>query len=255
MGSAALDVYVRAFLARCGAMSRSDRDLFDEPGIHGLLPRGGDRRVRLLVTDDRAIDLLPTLIGDAGDGMITVCSAAVQCAALLADNPMWLAGSATAMVCRDLQKVPAVALPGELALRSVRRLAGDSPARRAARAGGRRREPGGSRDYRSTSACRSSAIVATRVRPVGRRRRRRRGARRRQARAAFEATGSVIFVNTDPGWRRRGIAWAMTATALRAAQPAGARSAGIDASDAGRGLYLRLGFEQATVITRFRLSR
>ena len=46
----------------------------------------------------------------------------------------------------------------------------------------------------------------------------------------------------------------MTAIALRAAQQAGARSAGIDASDAGRALYLRLGFENATAITRFRSS-
>ena len=71
---------------------------------------------------------------------------------------------------------------------------------------------------------------------------------------AFGSTASVIFVNTDPHWRRRGIARAMTAVALRAARQAGARSAGIDASDAGRELYLRLGFENATVITRFRSS-
>jgi ribosomal protein S18 acetylase RimI-like enzyme len=64
----------------------------------------------------------------------------------------------------------------------------------------------------------------------------------------------VIFVNTDRDWRRRGIARAMTATALRAAQDAGARHAGLDASKAGRELYLSLGFEAATAITRFRPS-
>jgi GNAT superfamily N-acetyltransferase len=72
--------------------------------------------------------------------------------------------------------------------------------------------------------------------------------------ATFEAMASVIFINTDPDWRRRGIARAMTAIAPRAAQQAGARHAGIDASDAGRELYLRLGFEDATVVTRFRSS-
>lgn len=46
----------------------------------------------------------------------------------------------------------------------------------------------------------------------------------------------------------------MTATALRLAHQSGARDAGIDASDAGRELYLRLGFEAATPTTRFRVS-
>ena len=39
--------------------------------------------------------------------------------------------------------------------------------------------------------------------------------------AAFGATGSVIFVNTNPDWRRRGVARAMTAIALRTARHAG----------------------------------
>ena len=159
MGPAALDVYVRAFLARCVARSRSGQALLDQPGIHGLLPCGRDRQIRLLVTDDRARDLLPTLIGHAGAGMITVCSPAVQCAALLVGNPTWPSGTATAMICRDLQKVSTVGLPPGLQLQPVRRLADDTP-----------------------------------------------------------------------------------------------RSAGIDASDAGRGLYRRLGFEDATVVTRFRSS-
>lgn len=68
---------------------------------------------------------------------------------------------------------------------------------------------------------------------------------------AFGTTASVIFVNTDPGWRRRGIALAMTATALRSAEQSGARHAGLDASDAGRELYVRLGFQAATPVTRF----
>lgn len=70
--------------------------------------------------------------------------------------------------------------------------------------------------------------------------------------ATFEAMATVIFVNTDPDWRRRGVAGAMTSIALRAAEQAGARHAGLDASHAGRELYLRLGFEAATLITRFR---
>jgi hypothetical protein len=46
----------------------------------------------------------------------------------------------------------------------------------------------------------------------------------------------------------------MAAVALRAAQDAGARHAGLDASQAGRELYLSLGFEAAAPLARFRLS-
>jgi GNAT superfamily N-acetyltransferase len=61
----------------------------------------------------------------------------------------------------------------------------------------------------------------------------------------------VIFVNTDRGWRGRGIAHAMTAAALRAALAAGARHACLDASDAGLSTYLRLRFEAVTPTTHF----
>jgi hypothetical protein len=177
MGSAALDVYVRAFLARCVAMSRSGQAMLDEPGIHGLLPCGRDRHIRLLVTDDRARDLLPTLMGDAPAGMITVCAAAVQCAALLARNSTWQPGTATAMICRDLQKVPTVGLPRGLTLRPVRRLADDTPRGvppAQAVAAASRADP---RVTNPASACRPSAVAASRVLSVGGRRRRRRGAR------------------------------------------------------------------------------
>jgi len=253
MGSAALDVYVRTFLARCVAMLPPGGAMLDEPGIHGLLPNGRDRHARLLVTDDRAHDLLPTLAADAQSGMITVCAAAVQCAALLAGNPAWQAGNATAMISRDLETVPAVALPGGLTLRPVRRLADDNPAGVSltrAVAAARRADPGITgppaladhlrslpRAFGLWAAVDDAGVV-----------------RATSGSATFEAMASVIFINTDPDWRRLGIARAMTAIALRAARQAGARHAGIDASDAGRELYRRLGFEDATVVTRFRSS-
>jgi ribosomal protein S18 acetylase RimI-like enzyme len=67
----------------------------------------------------------------------------------------------------------------------------------------------------------------------------------------FDQYATVIFVNTDPDWRGRGVGQAMTAQALRAAQCAGARHASLDASDAGRSIYLRLGFENAGQLMRF----
>ena len=68
----------------------------------------------------------------------------------------------------------------------------------------------------------------------------------------FAGQATVIFVNTDPGWRRRGIGQAMTAVALHAAVARGARQACLDASAAGRSIYLRLGFEPVTAATQFR---
>jgi ribosomal protein S18 acetylase RimI-like enzyme len=62
---------------------------------------------------------------------------------------------------------------------------------------------------------------------------------------------SVMFVNTDPGWRGRGIGRAMTAAALRAARDAGAAQACLDATEAGLSLYRRLGFVPVTRTTRF----
>ncbi|HEY1716555.1 MAG TPA: GNAT family N-acetyltransferase [Solirubrobacteraceae bacterium] len=254
MGSATLDVYLAAFLARCVAMSRSAQPLLDEAGIHGLLPCGRDRQIRLLVTDDRARDQLPTLIGDARGGMVTVCSPAVQCTALLAGNSAWLSETATAMICRDLQQVSAGGLPCGLTLRPVRRLADDAPrgvpleqaVEAASRADPRITDPQALADHLQSLPRAFSLWAAVDDGGV---------VRATSGSAAFQTTASVIFVNTDPDWRRRGIARAMTATALDGARQAGARSAGIDASEAGRELYLRLGFEDAAVITRFRLSR
>jgi GNAT superfamily N-acetyltransferase len=253
MDSAPLDVYVRAFLARCAVMSGSGQPVLDQPGIHGLVPRGRDRQIRLLVTDDRARDLLPTLTVDARAGMITVCSAAVQCAELLAGNPAWLSGTATAMICRDLRTLSTVDLPSGLTLRPVRRLADDTrdgvplaeAVAAASRADPRITDPRALADHLRSLPSAFGLWAAVDDGGV---------VRATSGSGVFETAASVIFVNTDPDWRRRGVARAMTAVALGAARQAGACSAGIDASDAGRELYLRLGFENATVITRFRSS-
>ncbi len=67
----------------------------------------------------------------------------------------------------------------------------------------------------------------------------------------FGNEASVMFVNTDPDWRRRGIGRAMTAAALRAARGCGALRAGLDASKAGTSIYVRIGFERVSPTTRF----
>ncbi|MGL5819273.1 MAG: GNAT family N-acetyltransferase [Phycicoccus sp.] len=70
----------------------------------------------------------------------------------------------------------------------------------------------------------------------------------------FFSDGYVFFVNTDPGWRRRGVGLSMTAVALHSAVTAGAVRASLDASGPGVPLYRRLGFTTAAQITRFSRS-
>ena len=67
----------------------------------------------------------------------------------------------------------------------------------------------------------------------------------------FGAHADVLFVDTDPEWRRRGIGGTMTTAALQPAQRRGATQAGLDSSDAGLSLYRRLGFEPIGPATHF----
>ena len=261
MGSAAMDGYVEAFLARCLAARPPGDAMIDEPGIHGLMPDKDDGRARLLITDDRARDRLSTLLGGTRAGMITVCAAAAQCAELLETVAGWRAGTATAMICRDLQTVQAPRLPSGLTLRPVRRLANDPP--------------GGVPLTQAVAAACRADLESSDARALAEHLRSLPRAfalwaavddgdsvRGTSGSAGFGATASVIFVNTDPDWRHRGIARAMTAIALRAArnahhragasashrfyaaQRAGARYAGLDASVSGRALYLSLGLRR-----------
>ena len=67
----------------------------------------------------------------------------------------------------------------------------------------------------------------------------------------FCSEAYVFFVNTDPGWRRRGVGLSMAAAALRFAAESGATRACLDASGPGVPLYRRLGFTPVAQITQF----
>jgi len=249
--TASIEVYAAAFVARCVVIRRPGRPVINEPGLRGLLPGSDDPRTRLLVTDDRACDVLAALLPDARAGMINVCAAAARCTELLEADAAWTSTTSTAMICRDLQAMPAVALPGELTFRPVRRLSEDAPdgvpleeavaaamlAQPAiggppdAFAGYLRSLPPAIRLFAAVDG--NGAVRAT------------------SGSGAFGAFATVIFVDTVPGWRGRGIGQAMTAAALRAAEDCGARQACLDASDAGLSIYRRLGFEAVTRTTRF----
>jgi ribosomal protein S18 acetylase RimI-like enzyme len=250
MESTSVDVYVAAFRARCDAARRPGQATVDTPGLHGLLPSSDAPRIRLLVTDDRACDVLSAQLADARAGMIDVFAAAERCAGLLDGLPGWRSEMVTAMVCRDLQTVPALSLPGELTIRPVRRLAEDSPGgvaleeavTAAALADPTVTDPRALSDYLRSLPPAMRLFVAVDSDGI---------VRATAGAGAFGPEASVIFINTDPDWRGRGVGRAMTAGALHAAAQSGARRAGLDATNAGLSIYVRLGFEVVTRTTRF----
>jgi ribosomal protein S18 acetylase RimI-like enzyme len=231
-------------------MRRPGQRAVDEPGVRGLLSCAEDPLTRLLVTDDRGYDLLAALLPDTRAGMITVFEAAGRCAGLF-DDSVCKAESVAAMVCRDLQTVPAVPLPSELTLRRVRRLddaAPDGVALEDAAAAAMLADPRISDPLDAFADYLRSLPPAIRLFAAvdgdG-------AVRATSGSGAFGTEANVMFVNTDPDWRGRGIGQAMTAAALRAAEGAGATQACLDATAAGLSIYRRLGFEVATRATRF----
>jgi GNAT superfamily N-acetyltransferase len=246
-----IDVYVATAVARWNVMRRPGQLEVDEPGVRGLLDCAADPRIRLLVTDDRAHDVLATLLPAARAGMVRVFPAAGRCARLFDGRPAWRSKSVTAMICRDLHAVPVVSLPGELTLRAVRRLAADGPdgvpledAAAAAMLADPRIDDATSafadflRSLPPAIRLYAAVDIDGRVRATS-------GA------GAFGTNANVIFVNTDPAWRGRGIGQAMTAAALHAAAHRGATQAGLDSTEAGLSIYLRLGFEVVGRTTQF----
>lgn len=222
-----------------------------ESGLLGVMRGIDDQRTQLLVTDDQAHDALAALLPDATAGMIRVFGTAERCAQLAADQLGWSSDTVSAMVSSDLDGIPSLPLPGELTLRGVRRSAQDEP-------GGVALEDAVAAVMSATSAIESSpeafAAYLRSLPPTFRLFAAVDGdghVRATSGSGVFGRYATVMFVNTDPGWRGRGIGQAMTAQALDAARRAGASYAALDASEAGRSIYLRLGFASAGRLTRF----
>jgi GNAT superfamily N-acetyltransferase len=247
----AIDTYVAAFHARCDLLRRPGRPEIEEPGVHGLLSGADDPLARLLVTDDGAYDLLAALLPEVRAGMIGIVTAATRCLRLIQSDPAWTANTVTAMVCRDLGKIPVSPLPKGLMLRPVRRLAGDKAAGvaledavAAAMSADPRieDEPGAFADYLRSLPPTFRLFAAVESNDA---------VRATSGSGVSGTYANVMFVNTHRDWRRRGIARAMTGAALRAARDSGATQACLDATTEGRAIYARLGFEVAGEVTRF----
>lgn len=251
MHSPLIEAYVAAFTARCDVMSGPGCVAVSDSGFYGLLSPAVEPPSRLLVIDDSACEALAALLPDVRDGVISVFAEAVRCTRVVAATGGWKPKPVTAMIHRDLHALPQALLPVGLALRPVRRRDGDpedgvplDDAVAVAKAQDPRGEDRAIRlaEYLSALASATGLLAAVDIDGV---------VRATSGSSTFGDQASVIFVNTDPTWRRRGIGQAMTAAALNSARRAGARQAVLDASDAAIGIYARLGFEVVARTTQF----
>lgn len=250
MAEAAFDAYIAAFDRRVRTTG-SDGIVIDHPGVVGDL-QAADERLRLLVTDDRALERLASLVGDPQRVLITVLPAAVQVGKFLGGERRWSAKRLTAMVCDDLARIPPLTLPAGLAVAEIaigpgsRRDRVDLVAATTVAAGADPAAAGVSpaqlaadlRAMRPAPGLFAAVDVGGAV----------------QATGGFRVSASdagIFFVNTQRGWRRRGVGRAMTATALHRARRQGAVRACLDASDAGVSIYRSLGFTTAGTVTQF----
>jgi hypothetical protein len=250
----ALDAYVAAFVARCATTEGPGTRRVDGHGIHGLVPVDGESPTDLLVLDDRAFDMLATVLPLALGGTVRVHDAAGHCGEFMRRDRRWTPKPATAMVCSDLRAVPELPLPSGLTLRPVCRVAEDPtdgvPLTDAV-AAVRRATPAGEVSTAALAAYLRSLPgnpqLFAAVDEDG-------TVRGTSGSRTFISDAYVFFVNTDPGWRRRGLGLSMTAAALRSAVRSGATQASLDASGPGIPLYTRLGFTAVAQITQFSRS-
>jgi GNAT superfamily N-acetyltransferase len=250
----ALDAYTAAFDARCAAAEGPGTRRVDGLGIDGLVSADGKAPTQLLVRDDRAFDALAALLPLASAGTIRVLDAARRCAELLSSDRTWTPKAVMAMVCPDLRTVPDPSLPPGLTLRPVCRIPEDPPngvpLTEAVEAAGRAAPMGevatAALGTYLKSLPKGPRLFAA-VDDGG-------AVRGTSASRTFLSEAYVFFVNTDPGWRRRGVGLSMTAAALQSTVESGATRASLDASGLGIPLYRRLGFAAVGHLTQFSRS-
>jgi GNAT superfamily N-acetyltransferase len=221
------------------------------PGLHGCVRTDGERVIRLLVTDDRGYGRLRTE-ATAARGEVSAFEQASCCNEFLRGQSGWKADRpATAMVLRDVQVVADATLPTGLVLRPVKRLCFGAPNAvplQEAVAVAIASDPGitepADEFERFLMGLPPSVRLFAAVDDTG-------VARATSGFDVFGEYARLFFVNTEPGWRHRGIGHAMTVKALQAAASSGARRAVLNATDDAASVYLRIGFEAAGRLTRY----
>jgi ribosomal protein S18 acetylase RimI-like enzyme len=255
VANTAVDLYGAAFVARSSHESGGHPVPRDEPGICGVAWADKEQVIRLLVTDDRGYSRLVAEVTGARQGVVVVFDKALRCHQFLRNQSGWGADRpATAMVLRDVRALPAATVPDGLVLRPVDRLASgarDTVPLEDAVAVAFASDP----DITDSPAAFAgflsglpSVQLFAAVDDAG-------VARATSGCQVFGEYARVFFVNTEPGWRRRGIGRAMTLEALRAAASSGAHGAVLNATDDGTSVYTRLGFKPAGRLTRYSRSR
>lgn len=252
MTGSAVDLYCAAFVARHSRESDGPRALLIEPGVRGVVAADERRTIRLLAIDDRAYGRFTTVVSTGQLGVADVFDTAPRCDEFMRGRSGWNAERpSTAMVRRGLRALPAVSLPEGLVLQSVNRFSSDAQGAvplEDAVAVAIASDPGidGTADEFAgfLRALPSSVRLFAAVDNGG-------IARATSGCDVFGDYARVFFVNTEPGWRRRGVGSAMTVEALRAAAASGGRQAVLTATDDGASMYIRLGFEIAGLLTRY----
>jgi GNAT superfamily N-acetyltransferase len=245
--------YVDAFRQRVRANARPGQPVVDEPGLVALVGTSASALDgRVLAHEDRGVDVLAECLPTVCARVVTVLSRAEACHRLMADQPGYRAEPSTAMVCDDLPSIEEPDLCCGLVLRPIGEHDAPAPgdvtledAAAAAMRADAGAAPADSLDgfvsyLRSVPHARYLAAVdgGGTVRATA-------------ATALWGEAAGVFFVDTDRDWRRRGIGTAMTAAALRDAARLGARTAILDSSRLGLGVYRRLGFDAVSDITMF----
>lgn len=248
MDGRAWQLYVAAFRSTVEHGVDNWGDLVREPGIFG---RPGTRTRpdgRFLIMDDSALATLQAL-GDPHANVINVHPEATRCLDHLSALARYQREDPTAMVLADLRAVPDLPLHADLILRHADRDAGadEVPLVRAAAACllfDPHDDPLSADSFAAYLGSIPNATLLAAVDRDGE-------VHATAGSAVFGEDSRAFFVSTDPAWRGCGVGTAMTAAALHAAASRGAKRACLDASDAGRGIYGRLGFETVGPIVMF----
>ncbi|MEJ5946373.1 GNAT family N-acetyltransferase [Pseudokineococcus basanitobsidens] len=244
-------LYAETYLARVAGLGVPVTGV---PGMQGVRMARDFASVRLLVVDDRALEGLVGLLRSVRTGRIAVFGQAERCAEAVEDRMGWTSTTTTSMSLGHLAADPVTALPDGLRLRAVDEHAEgrrDAVTMEQAVAVASLADPAGAGDPGVLTRDLTASMPAFRFFAAldadG-------VARATSGVGVFGSRAVVIFVNTDPGWRRRGLGRAMTAAAVTDARARGASTACLDASASGLSIYQQLGYRVIADTRRYSRS-